>query len=143
MGAREQWVGDVLAEVVALGRSVAAERRTPFEGVELTSSQLSLLFLLAHSPEPVTPGAAASALGLTRGAVTQLVDGLRTLGLVESVPHPHDRRSRILRLTEAERRRVAHYEAGVVRRLMPQFDALSDGELHTLATLLGRVEPQP
>lgn len=55
------WVGDVLAQVVALGRSVAAERRTPFEGVELTLSQLSLLVLLAHSPcpTPVTAGPAS------------------------------------------------------------------------------------
>lgn len=142
MGARERSVGDILAQVVALSRSVAADRRTPFEGVELTSSQLSLLFLLAHSQGPVTPSAAASVLGVTRGAVTQLVDGLRAAGLVESVPNPRDHRSRILQLTGAERRRVADYEAGVVRRLMPGFDALDDADVHTLAGLLRRVAPQ-
>lgn len=141
MGARERSVGDILAQVVGLSRRIAAERRTPFGGVELTSSQLSLLFLLAHSQDPVTPGAASSALGITRGAVTQLVDGLRAGGLVESVPNPDDRRSRILQLTAAERRRVSDYEAGVVRRLTPNFEALTDGELHTLAELLGRVRP--
>lgn len=142
MGARERPVGDILAQVVALSRTIAAERRTPFEGVALTSSQLSLLFLLAHSREAVTPSAAASALGVTRGAVTQLVDPLRAAGLVESVPNPQDRRSRILQLTDVEQRRVADYEAGVVGRLMPSFEALTDGELHTLAALLGKVVPQ-
>lgn len=142
MAARERSVADILAGVVALGRSIAAQRRTPFEGVELTSSQLSLLFLLTHSPKPVTPSAAASALGITRGAVTQLVDGLRAAGLVESVPNPQDRRSRMLQLSDVERGRVADYEAGVVRRLMPSFEALGDGELHTLAELLGKVGPQ-
>lgn len=139
---REQSVGEVLAGVVVLSRSIAADRRTPFDGVDLTASQLSLLFLLAHGQETVTPGAAASALGVTRGAVTQLVDGLRDAGLVESIPHPDDGRSRLLRLAPAERRRVAEYEREVVRRLMPTFEALSDDELHTLAELLGKVGAQ-
>lgn len=141
MGARERPIGDILVQVVALSRAIAAQRRTPFEGVELTSSQLSLLFLLAHSQDPVTPGAASSVLGITRGAVTQLVDGLRAVGLVESSPNPEDRRSRILHLTATERARVSDYEAGVARRLTPHFQALTDDELHTLAELLGRVEP--
>ncbi|KAB7743874.1 MarR family transcriptional regulator [Nostocoides sp. F2B08] len=143
MADREELLGGVLAEVVALSRSITAEQRTPFEGVALTASQLSVLFLLAHSRRVVTPGEVASTLGITRGAVTQVVDGLRAAGLVESVPHPHDRRSRILQLTEAERTRVADFERGVVRRLMPSFKDLSDGELTHLAELLSRVGARP
>lgn len=142
MGERKESVGAVLAEVVALSRSIASERRTPFEGVELTSSQLSVLFLLARATEGVTPGEVASSLGLTRGAVTQLVDGLRAAALVESVPNPTDRRSRILRLTDVARTRVADFEQSMVRRLMPAFDALSDRELDRLAELLGKVGRQ-
>lgn len=142
MGEREESVGAVLAEVVALSRSIGSARRTPFEGIELTTSQLSVLFLLSRATEAVTPGEVASSLGITRGAVTQLVDGLRAAALVESMPNPNDRRSRILRLTGAARTRVVDFERGVVRRLMPSFDALSDRELDRLAELLGRVAGQ-
>ena len=141
MADREELIGAVLAEVVALSRSIAPERRTPFEGVDLTVSQLSVLFLLAHARRAVTPGEVASTLGITRGAVTQLVDGLRAAGLVESVSNPDDRRSRILQLTDAERKRVADFEKGVIRRLTPSFEELSDGDLDRLVELLSRVRP--
>lgn len=140
MSDRERSLGEVLAGVVALSRSVAAERRTPFDGVELTPNQLALLFLLARSRSAVTPGACASALGVTAGAITQLVDGLRAAGLIESVQNPDDRRSRLLRLTDAARESVRDYESGVVRRLLPQFAGLNDVELETLAELLGRIQ---
>lgn len=143
MPGRAQQVGTVLAAVVALNRRIAAEPRAPFDGVELGTNQLALLFLLAHHPAPVTPGAAADALGVTRGAVTQLVDGLRGAGLVDSVPHPGDGRSRILRLTDAAGRSVHAYESAIAGRLLPAFDALDDVALATLAELLGRVEARP
>lgn len=143
MPERERLVGAVLTGVVALNRGVTAAGRTPFGGIELTTNQLGLLFLLAHSREPLTPGAAATALHLTPGAVTQLVDPLRAAGLVETLPHPGDRRSRILRLTDAERRRVSDFEKDVVRRMLPRFAALDEAELQTLAALLDRVRSTP
>lgn len=143
MTARERLVGAVLTGVVALNRGVTAAGRTPFAGIELTPNQLGLLFLLAHSREPLTPGAAATALHITPGAVTQLVDPLRAAGLVETLPHPGDRRSRILRLTDAERRRVGDFEKDVARRMLPRFAALDETELQTLAGLLDRVRTTP
>jgi DNA-binding MarR family transcriptional regulator len=47
-----------------------------------------------------TPGQLAARLGLSSGAVTALVDRLAGHGLVERVPHPSDRRSTLLRLTD-------------------------------------------
>lgn len=136
---RERAVGAVLAGVVALSRDIAAERRTPFAGADLTPTQLELLFVLAHSERAVTPGAAAVRLGITPGAVTQLVEGLRAAGLVESSPNPDDRRSRILHLTTAHRQSVAAFERSVVERLLPRFAPLGDAELRTLAELMARI----
>ncbi|MGF2075820.1 MarR family winged helix-turn-helix transcriptional regulator, partial [Enterococcus casseliflavus] len=84
----------VIERAIALSRSLRAGRRTPFHGRVLTGSQLEALFHLAHDPQPVTPSTLAAALAVTPGAVTQLVDGLRSEGLVESAPHPDDARSR-------------------------------------------------
>ena len=47
-----------------------------------------------------TPGRLAARLGLSSGAVTALVDRLERHGLVKRVPHPTDRRSVLLCLTE-------------------------------------------
>lgn len=136
---RERFVGVVLTRVVALSRWTMAERRTPFEGLDLTSNQLALLFLLAHSRDPITPGGAATSLGVTAGAITQLVDGLRAAGLVKSMPNPADRRSRVLHLTEPARQGLNDFEARVVQRMLPQFATLSDTDLGTLADLLDAV----
>lgn len=136
---REESIGAVLTGVVAINRELAVGRRTPFGESRLTPTQLQLLFLLAHSEQTVSPGAAAARLGITAGAVTQLVEGLRSAGLVESVPNPDDRRARILRLTATQRERVAAFEHDVVQRLTPRFASLGDAELRTLAALIARV----
>ena len=140
MDDRSRAIGTVLGHVVALGRSIVAEQRAPFEGMGLTPNQGSLLFLLARTPDGLMPGTAALKLGITRGAVTQLVEPLRTAGLVESAPHPQDGRSRLLRLTASARDRVATYEEGVVARLAPKFDPLDDRDIAALADLLDRIE---
>ncbi|MRG60728.1 MarR family transcriptional regulator [Agromyces sp. CFH 90414] len=136
---RSGHVAAVLEAVTLLGRAIAAERRTPFEGRSLTRSQMETLFLLAHDAAPVTPGRVAERLGLTAGAVTQLVDGLKHEGLVDTARHPEDARSRILRLTDGAARQVARFEADTVARLSPSFDRLRDDELVELARLLRAV----
>ncbi|WP_418275406.1 MarR family winged helix-turn-helix transcriptional regulator [Isoptericola jiangsuensis] len=140
---RPQLVAAVLESVVGLSRELASARRSPFGDQQLSSSQLDALFLLAHAPTPLTPGALADRLGVTRGAVTQLVDGLRSLGLVDQVPHPTDARSRLLVLTPDAREKVADFESATVRRLEPRFAALSTDDLDQLARLLGRATGDP
>jgi DNA-binding MarR family transcriptional regulator len=137
--ARDAHVAEVIERSIAIGRSLRAGRRTPFHGRVLTGSQLDALFHLAHGPAPVTPGALATALAVTPGAVTQLVDGLRAEGLVESLPHPGDARSRVIRLSPNAAEQVADFERDMVARALPAFDGLQDAELETLASLLGRV----
>jgi DNA-binding MarR family transcriptional regulator len=48
----------------------------------------------------LTPGELGDALSLTSGAVTALVDRLERAGWVTRSPHPDDRRSVVLRLTD-------------------------------------------
>ncbi|WP_026378871.1 MarR family winged helix-turn-helix transcriptional regulator [Agromyces italicus] len=129
----------VLEAVTVLGRAIAAERRTPFEGRSLTRSQMQTLFLLAHGTGPITPSLVAEHLALTGGAVTQLVDGLKADGLIETARHPDDARSRVLRLTDAASSQVDRFEAETVTRLLPMFDRLDDDGLTRLALLLRTV----
>ncbi len=119
-------------------RRLDSHRRFPFGDLDLSRSQVEVLFLVAHSESPLSPGGLAAALGVTPGAVTQLVAGLIEAGLVEQERDPADARRRVLVLSAGSRTRVAAFEREVVRELAPRFDGLDDAELETLAELLAR-----
>ncbi len=134
--ARAEPLGGILLAVARLTRRIGARR--PFAGTPLSRSQFDAVFLLAHAAAPVTPSALAAELGVTGGAVTQLVEGLREAGLVEVARHPTDGRSRVLALSAAAAQEVDAFQQGLVRDLAPDFAALDEAELRQLATLLAR-----
>jgi len=129
----------VLGSVASLSRVLSSEQRRPFEGRVLTSSQMSALFLLARRPSGLTPGRLAELLAVSAGAVTQLIDTLRTEGHVDIRVNPDDARSRIIVLSRAARDEVEHFEGATAERLRPRFAALSPAELTTLADLMNRI----
>jgi DNA-binding MarR family transcriptional regulator len=138
MDSRVQQIGGVLESIVAWSLVLGQGRSLPFGDVRLTRSQIDTLFLIAHALEPVTPRSIATALALTPGAITQLVDGLRCEGLVTTQANPQDARSRVLTLTESAAARVASFEQEVAENMLAQFTSLTDTELARLAELLGR-----
>lgn len=135
---RSDAVRTVLGGVAALSRQLTSEQRRPFEGRVLTGSQLSVLFFLARKPG-LTPRRLATLLDVTAGAVTQLVDGLRSEGHVEIRVNPDDARSRIIFLSPRARDEVEQFESGTAARLEHQFASLTTPELATLAELIHRV----
>ncbi len=84
----------------------------------------------------------ATVLGLTAGAVTQLVDVLEADGLLTREAHPVDARSRILRLTPSAEAEITAFEQQVVAGLAPRFAALTDRQLASLVDLLRRLSPR-
>jgi len=129
----------VLGCVAALSRVLSSEQRRPFEGRVLTGSQLSALFFLARTPSGLTPGRLAELLSVSAGAVTQLVETLRTDGHVDMQVNPDDARSRIIVLSHAARVEVGQFERATAERLRPRFTALTSSELMTLAELMNRI----
>lgn len=138
---RSAQVGEVLAAVVRLSRSIAAPRSTPFADTVLTRTQLDVLFHLAHAKDTVSAGQLATQLQVTPGAVTQIVDQLREQDLVEQFTSDRDGRVRLLRLTGSARSQVETFETDAVKRAEPWFEALADDAVAELAGLLARVEP--
>lgn len=131
-------VGRAVEAIVVWARTLDSHRVFPFEGLELTRAQLEALFFIAHSDRSATPGVLAGRLGVTPGAVTQLVAGLTGAGLVVQERDPADGRRRVLVLAPEWAERVAGFEREVVRQLAPRFDALDDAEVESLAGLLHR-----
>ncbi|MGZ8804933.1 MAG: MarR family winged helix-turn-helix transcriptional regulator [Microbacterium sp.] len=137
---RLEQIGAVLESVVRLSRSLATPRSTPFGDAVLTRTQLEVLFVLAHAERPVAPGQLAATLKVTPGAITQTVEQLRDLGLVEQSVSNRDARARVLGLTPIARSQVESFEAAAVLRAGSWFDGLSDEALASLASAIAHVK---
>lgn len=138
MADRMAHVGRAVEAIVVWARTLDSHRVFPFAGVELSRAQLEALFFITHSDVPATPGALAARLGVTPGAVTQLVAGLTQTGLVVQQRDPSDGRRRVLELAPAWAERITGFEQEMARHLAPRFDTLDDAEVASLAALLHR-----
>lgn len=78
-----------------------------------------------------TPTEVAGFLGLTSGAVTNMVDRLSTAGLLERTPNPSDRRGSLLRLSSAGEAVVADYRERYAAMLRA-VDSGHRGDLHAV-----------
>ncbi len=136
--ARLQRVGMALEAFAVWARVLDSHQSFPFGEVRLARAQWEALFLVAHSAVPATPSSLATALGVTRGAVTQLLAGLFEAGLVEQRVDARDGRRRVLSLSVASKARVEGFERDLAASLAPRFAALTDAELAVLVELLNR-----
>jgi DNA-binding MarR family transcriptional regulator len=84
----------------------------------------------------LTPGELGHRLGLTSGGVTALAGRLRDAGLVQSDPHPSDRRMRVLTATNEAERMVAELIAPMQAPVHRAVSWLSDGDAQTVERLL-------
>lgn len=90
-------------------------------------------------PYRVTPAELADDAMVTSSAVAQRLNRLETLGLIRRLPHPEDRRGKLVELTPAG--------ADLVARVLPDhlateeelLSSLTAEERRTLAALLSRV----
>lgn len=137
---RDALVREALTGLANWSRLLRRNVDAPFASSSITRSQRDALFLVAHLPGRVTPGRLARALGLTAGAVTQLLEGLRDAGLVVQQPNPDDARSRIVTLTPEALRDVEVAESAAVARLAPRFGDLSNEDLRMLVSLLAATD---
>ena len=77
----------------------------------------------------------AKQLGVDRTVMVYLVDDLERAGLVERLPDPNDRRSRLIRATAAGVARLAEVEAGVnaaEAELLSPLSADEQAQLHAM-----------
>ena len=88
----------------------------------LSSARWQVLGAIGTSREIPSLSAIARAMGLSRQAVRRVVNELETAGLVETSPHPANRRLRLVFLTEAGE--LAHDEAN--KRQVPWGERLAE-----------------
>lgn len=77
--------------------------------LDLSFSQARTLFTLAHHDQPLPIHVIARRVGLSDAAAGRNVDALVKLGLVERREDPHDRRVKLVSITEAGRSHTSQH----------------------------------
>lgn len=112
-----------------------------FDRYGITFGEFEVLASLVRSgpPHQMSPTRLVDALVLSSGAMTNRIDRVEALGLVERLPDPSDRRGTLVALTREGRQTV---DAAMVAHLANEerlLSALSSAERGTLARLLRKL----
>lgn len=105
-------------------------------GFRLGAGRGKILFHLRHAPMTLSQLAAAN--GLDAPYTTLIVDKLESHGLVERLPHPEDRRRKLVSLTAAGQEAIATADA-ILLQPPPALSSLPPEDLEHLTRLLARV----
>ncbi|MEV6066757.1 MarR family transcriptional regulator [Nocardia sp. NPDC052001] len=81
----------------------------------LTTSQYATLMMTGSHPG-MSVADIAREVASTRQAANEMISGLESEGLIERSPHPTDRRTHQIHITEAGRERLAAARVAVARR---------------------------
>jgi DNA-binding MarR family transcriptional regulator len=117
----------------AVTDSLAAQRLTP--------ARIGLVQRL-HKDGAMSQRQLADALGCSARNVTGLVDATEALGLVQRQPHPTDRRTTLVSLTQAGENSVSAWQAQARKVAARVFKGLDDREIENLSETLGVVLSQ-
>lgn len=107
-------------------------------GRELSPAQVHTIEVIGHQQD-LRMKELAERLGITTGSLTVAVDKLEKNGLVARKPHEQDRRSWLVVLTEEGKEVFKQHHRFHVEYTREIADGLSDEEVTTLHTLLGRI----
>jgi DNA-binding MarR family transcriptional regulator len=88
----------------------------------------------------MSPSTLGERLIVTRATVTGLLDSLERRGLVQRTPHPNDRRSLTVEITDEGLAVLKEVRLRVHKRERAWMSSLSDAELEKLIKLLHRVQ---
>ena len=100
--------GGLLAVMGPLRRALRRSARQGLPGAPLPTAQVELVRVVRLQPG-ISVREAAQQLGVAANTVSTLVNQLVAAGLLERGRDPADRRTARLELTEAARRRAAHW----------------------------------
>lgn len=98
-----------------------------------------LILLMREDTKTSTPSVLAEKAGVTRATMTGLVDGLEQSGLVERIYTKDDRRSVLIKLTDAGQKKLDIVMPDYYRRLrecMQGLDAARREQLHQILALI-------
>ena len=102
-------------------------------------SALAMVMDRGDVGETTTPGQLSNALQLSAPATSAMLDRLEGLGHVRRVPHPQDRRSVLVEMTDRAREVGGTMFARLAAHVAPVLSSRTDAELAGIATFLEEV----
>lgn len=119
----------LIGRVVRLSALYSEEMGKTFSKHGLNAASFDVLATLLRSgpPHALSPNQLLETMMVTSGTMTNRIDQLAKEGLVARVPNPDDKRSVLVQLTEAGRRKV---------------DAAVTDHVETQKRLVGRLAPE-
>lgn len=112
----------------AIRRLVSSGNRTAQKEYGVTMAQASLLLLLLHEGK-MTMGDIAKDLGISKGAVTQLLNSLIEKELLEKVQDDQDKRIFYISLSKKGAKHFKHVKKHGGKKALKLFDILTDEEI--------------
>lgn len=104
----------------------------------ITSVQARLLLILNRHPGE-NQAAYAERLEVEPITLCRMVDRMEEAGLVERLPHPKDRRARILRLTDKSLKEIERIQQALKVLIETMMNGFTEGEEEQFMAMLGRV----
>jgi DNA-binding MarR family transcriptional regulator len=107
------------------------------QGFSLTQTEVTLIeFLFMRNPMPVRASEIAEFCGISRSAVTKLVDKLEAAGRVTRNTSPDDLRASDVTITPAFMREIEEIDARLIDAMMPMLSRLDAQNVRPLLAFL-------
>ena len=100
---------------------------------------LRMLIVREQRGETVSPHDVAHHLRISTASTTKLLDRLSATGHLERRPHPHDRRARVVVLTDRTRREFFTHFGAHLASMTAVAEEYTDEELGVIARFLGEL----
>jgi DNA-binding MarR family transcriptional regulator len=128
---------------MALNHAFAAEKAAmarffSMRGFENREARYSILRILYFAGEPRTQNELRLELGVTSPNVTYLIDNMEKEGLVQRVPHPSDRRTGLVELTDQGRELTSRLTPAMAEFMGRMTQGFTEEEKHTFIRLMDR-----
>jgi DNA-binding MarR family transcriptional regulator len=112
-----------------------------FNRYKLSDGKFAVLAVLDERPrQAFAPSALADRIGVSRAAVTGIIDGLETSGLVERQDDPSDRRMQVIQLTAQGKELLETMMPEHYRRTAKLMSSLTEVERTLLRALLEKIQ---
>lgn len=135
---REQYIEAIFKNFHAIKRAYSHGSRFSHRHFGVTMTQASVLMLLMREGRK-TMSEVALALGVSKSAATQLLDGLIEQGFVERTQDEKDRRVAYVELSSNGLRHFRRVRRGGARKMTQLFDLLTDEELEQIETITAKL----
>lgn len=139
---REHAVMDVLKAVRALSDAMDRMHGGMKGDMDMNATDLAALRMMImreQRDESVSPHDVARHLRISSASTTKLLDRLTASGHVERRPHPHDRRARVVVLTDESRRTFYRHFGERLQAMRVIAERYTDADLRVIARFLGEI----